>query len=100
MRGGAQGWKSGPRCETGPGTSAEADRIRASRVRGLRRLLDRFLQRGRAVRTLPREQRGRAFPVLHGLGRATEVTVRGRRRVDRLAQVERGGDAARREVER
>src|SRR6185503_20151400 len=56
---------------------------------------DRFLQRRRAVGSLPREQRGLA--VLLRL--AAEVPVRGRRTVDRLAQIERRDDAARREVE-
>src|SRR5688500_2408614 len=64
-----------------------------------RRSAKRALQRGRPIGALPGERGRRDAVQLLLRGRAAEVAVRGRRRVDRLPQIERVHDAAGREVE-
>ena len=56
-------------------------------------VLDRTLERAHAIGALPRELRAGGLAAAQALGRAAEMSVRRRRAVDRLAQIERGDDA-------
>src|SRR4051812_45334084 len=95
MREGAQGWKSPPK------RALALSRYRLAEVRARSPTsADRLLERGRAIRALPRERRRRTASVLDRLGSATEMTVGRCRRVNRLAKIERRADAPRREIER